>query len=133
MLRYGLYRPADFNVPAVRTAELYNYVRSITGNYWIAGGERINDSIVRRAMIKHSGSIDEKRGRFYPLAEWGKRDALDYIRKNHLKIGEESAVLGFSFRSFDKKTLAAVKERYPEDFELIQSWFPFCAAGLIEV
>lgn len=38
MLRYGLFRPADYSVPITTTADCYNYIRSLTGNYWIAGG-----------------------------------------------------------------------------------------------
>ena len=132
MLRYGLYRPYDYSVPVVKCADVYNYIRSLTGNYWLAGGERIDDSIVRRAMIKRAGSVDDKRGRFYPLAEWSKTDVNEYIAKNNLRFGEESAVLGHSFRSFDRGTLLAVEEHYPRDFELIKRWFPLCRAGMMD-
>jgi phosphoadenosine phosphosulfate reductase len=130
MLRYRLFRKPDYSVPIILTKDVYNYIRSLTDNYWLAGGERINDSIVRRAMIKKSGSIDEKRGRFYPLADWSKQDVIDYIRKNRLKVSEESRVLGFSFRDFSGKTLIKIKECYPNDFERIKNYFPFCEAGI---
>ena len=35
---------------------------------------------ISRAMIKHSGSIDKKRGRFYPVAYWSKSEVLNYIK-----------------------------------------------------
>lgn len=82
-------------------------------------------------MIKNSGSVDEKRGRFYPLAEWSKSDVLEYIRKNKLRISDESNILGFSFRSFDKETLKAVKAHFPADFEKIKAQFPFCEAEML--
>jgi len=133
MLRYGLYRLHDITVPALRCADIYNYIRELTDTYWLAGGERINDSIVRRAMIKRSGSVDAKRGRFYPLAEWAKSDVLEYIRKNKLKVSEESEILGHSFRSLDGETLLNVKTHYPDDYRLIENWFPLCRAGMVKV
>ena len=131
MLRYGLYRPSDLDVPVIKCVDVYNYIRDITGDFWLAGGERIADSIVRRAMMKRSGSIDIKRGRFYPLAEWTKADVTEYIRKNRLKVSEESAVLGHSFRSLDGKTLQSIRDNYPDDFQLIKKWFPLCEVALI--
>ena len=77
-LRYGTLRVPDFDVPIIKTVDLYTYVRHLTGCYWIAAGERIADSIVRRAMIKNSGTIDDKRGRFYPVAMWNKAEIVIY-------------------------------------------------------
>lgn len=124
-LKYGTFRPFDLDVPIIDTKETYNYIREITGTFWLAGGERINDSIVRRAMIKNSGTIDVKRGRFYPVAEWTKKDIMDYIRKNQLISSLESKVLGHSFRSLNKEDMLKIKEFYPEDYNKIKEWFPF--------
>lgn len=122
--RYGTFRPIDLDVPIVSTLEAYNYLREKTGIWWIACGERISDSIIRRAMIKASGSVDKKRGRFYPIAYWRKEDVMDYIRVKKLKIGEESSKLGFSFRSLMPQEIITIKEHYPADYERIKRFFP---------
>lgn len=122
--RYGTFRPLDLDVPIVSTLEAYNYLREKTGIWWIACGERISDSIIRRAMIKSSGSVDKKRGRFYPIAYWRKEDVMDYIRVKKLKIGEESSKLGFSFRSLMPQEIITIKEHYPSDYERIKQFFP---------
>ena len=123
-LRYGTFRLEDFDTPIVTTREVYDYVREQTGCHWIACGERIADSIVRRAMIKRSGSVDMARGRFFPLAEWNKADVLAYIRQHKLHVGAESHKLGFSFRGLDGADMAKIRDAYPEDFERIRRWFP---------
>lgn len=58
--RLGSFREPDYTIPKVKINNIYEYVRQNTGIDWIAGGEKISDSIVRRAMLKHSGSIDVK-------------------------------------------------------------------------
>ena len=56
-----------FDVPIISFLDVYTYARSKSGVWWIAAGERIADSIVRRAMIKGDGGVvNPKRGRFPP-------------------------------------------------------------------
>lgn len=127
---YGSFRWPDYTFPVISMNDVYHYVRVETGAWWIAAGERIKDSIVRRAMIKHSGSIDMKRGRFYPLAEWSKKETLQYIKMHKLYLGEDSRKLGFSFKSLAGEELAMVKKYFPEDYEKILTLYPFAEAGV---
>lgn len=131
-LRYGLYRPTDFSVPVVSVKDVYNYLRPNTDIWWIAAGERIADSVWRLGHHQSSsGTIDEKRGRIYPVAEWRKEDVVAYIRQNKLKVGVESRKLGFSFGSLQAREVIPVKRHFPADFARIRAWFPFVEAGII--
>lgn len=130
-LRYGLFRNPDFSVPVVSVKQTYDYMRDNTDIWWIAAGERIADSVWRRAMIKSSGTIDAKRGRFYPIAEWEKQDVLAYIRQRKLRVGAESSKLGFSFRSFMPADLRAIRENFPDDYARIREWFPLVDVSII--
>lgn len=130
-LRYGLFRPYDWNIPIISVKETYAYMRLMTDIWWIAAGERICDSIWRRAMIKSTGTIDNKRGRFYPVAEWSKDDIKAYIRQNKLRVGSESEKLGFSFRSLSGKDIQKIKDFYPLDYEKIKLWFPLIDVSII--
>lgn len=129
-MRYGTFREYDLSVPIVSVTDVYSYLRASTEGIWVAAGERINDSIVRRAMIKQSGSIDRKRGRFYPVAYWTKRNVLDYISKKRLKLGIDSKELGFSFKSLDGKELSLIKKRFPDDYRRILNLYPFAEAAV---
>lgn len=130
-LRYGLFRNPDFETPIVSVKEIYDYMRENTDIWWIAAGERIADSIWRRAMIKSSGSIDIKRGRIFPISEWRKEDIQGYIRQRRLRVGVESQKLGFSFRSFIGKDLYIIKNAFPIDYEKIKRWFPLVDVSII--
>lgn len=131
-LRYGTFCKADNLVRRVKPIDIYNYVREQTGLHWIAGGERIADSIVRRAMIKQSGSIDAKRGRLYPIAEWTKADVMRYVEHHKLKVSPEASLLGHSFRSLAPKDMAKIKQHYPADYEKICAMYPFVEASTMK-
>lgn len=129
-LKYGSFTLFDPDVDIVGINDTYEYLRQQTGIHWIAAGERCADSIVRNAMIKKSGSIDHKRGRFYPLAYWKKNEVLQYIKMKKLYLSPEQKKLGFSFRSLAGNELAAIKDFYPKDYEKILKVYPFAEAGV---
>ena len=127
---YGSFRIPDPTYPIVSINDIYKYVRLKTDIWWIAAGERIDDSIVRRAMMKKSGSIDVQRGRFYPVAMWKKREIIDYIKFHNLYLGQDSKKLGFSFKSLWGKELAMLKHHFPEDYQKVIRLYPFAEAGV---
>lgn len=129
-LSLGSFRQSDFEVPIVSVRDIYHHMRRETGLFWIAGGERIADSIWRRAMMVKSGSMDLKRGRLFPVAHWSKAEIMQYIKRRKLKMSPESSVLGFSFRSLMPLELIAIKKHYPKDYAKIEAWFPFVEASI---
>lgn len=131
-LRYGVFGKYHLSSPVITFADVYHYLRMKSDIWWIAAGERIADSIVRRAMIKRSGSIDEKRGRFYPVAHFTKADVYAYLKRHRLKLAPETRVLGWSFRSLDPCDMVKIQEAYPADFERIVRMFPFVEAGCVK-
>lgn len=129
-LAAGSFRLPDNTVPIVKTIDIYEYLRSKTGIHWIAGGERMSDSIVRNAMIKQSGAIDRKRGRIYPLAYWNKKQVLSYVKIRRLPLSLENRVLGFSFRGLQGKDMYKIKKAFPADYEKIKDVFPLIEAAV---
>lgn len=128
---YGSFRNADTTFPIVSINDIYQYVRLKNDIWWIAAGERINDSIVRRAMMKKSGSIDVQRGRFYPVSAWKKQEIMDYIKFHNLYLPIDSRKLGFSFRSLDGNELLMMKRTFPDDYQKILHLYPFAGAGVM--
>lgn len=129
-LRYGTFRLPDLDVPMVKVVDIYNYLRELTGIYWIIAGERIADSMVRRAMIKESSSIDMNRGRFYPIAYWNVSQVRSYNKQNNLPLSLENRALGHSFRSLETKELKNIRDVFPNDYEKIKNFFPLCDVSI---
>lgn len=127
---YGSFRNPDFTFPIISINDIYQYVRLKTDTWWISAGERIDDSIVRRAMMKKSGSIDVQRGRFYPVSAWKKKEIMQYIKYHGLYLSPDSRKLGFSFRSLDGNELLMLKNEFPDDYQKILHLYPFAGAGV---
>lgn len=129
MFRYGGFRCEDWSCPIISINDVYHFMRVNKDIWWIAAGERIDDSIVRRAMMKHSGSIDVQRGRLYPVAAWNKKEIMEYIKFHKLYRDGFSRLTGHSFTTRDSD-LYIVKEHFPEDYEKIIRVYPFAEASV---
>lgn len=129
-LHYGFFRNSDLSVPLIGINEIYNYVRLHFDTWWIAAGERLDDSLWRRGMIHSTGTIDEKRGRFYPIATWKKQEILDYIKFHNLYLGADSRKLGHSFLGFHTTELQFMKQYFPDDYKKFVRLFPYSEGRL---
>lgn len=122
-LQKGIFTPANKDVPKIYFQDIYDYLRIETNMYWIAGGERISDSIERNAMLKKVGSADFKMGRFYPVAYWKEKEILNYIKVRKLPY--------FDMREgFLPEQLYQIREFFPEDWERLTRLYPFMGASL---
>ena len=127
---YGSFRRGDPTFPIVSIGDIHKYLRIKTGIWWVACGERIDDSIQRRAMILNSGTIDPRGGRFYPVARWKKSEIYDYIKHEKLYLGADSKMLGHSIRMLHPDGLMFLKEHYPQDLQKLLRLYPFAEASI---
>lgn len=129
MFKYGLFRLPDDQVDIVKINDVYNHVREKSGYEWIAAGERIDDSIWRRAMIKNSGTIVPSRRRIFPIAYWDKSHVITYIKRHKLKLPPEYKYFTSSFGGPGGDTMQIFKDRWINDYNKMKSWFPFVDAA----
>lgn len=109
---------------------------------WVCAGQRLNDSLERRAMLssfrrqmKDVGDlrlptggdvgINPKQRRLYPVADWSSNEVLAYCRAMRLPApadlgGKDSS--GVNPANAD--AMLALKNRYPADFNLLCVRFP---------
>ena len=131
LMRYGTLRNEDLSVPIISINDIYAWMRNKTGINWIAAGERSGDSVIRGAMIKHSGSIDWNRGRFYPVAWWKQQEILDYIKIKKLYRGADSRTFGTSFEGVNTRSFVDLKEHFPSDYERAVTLFPLAEGAVV--
>lgn len=127
---YGSFRIGDPTFPIVSIADIHKYLRLKYDIWWVACGERMDDSVQRRAMIKNQSTIYVDGGRFYPVASWKRQEIYDYIKHEKLYLGADSRALGHSIRMLHPDGLRFVKERYPDDFAKLLNLYPFAEASL---
>lgn len=123
IFHYGLCCPADYTYPIVSETDLYYWVKAQTGCYWLASGERKDDSLQRRGMITNKGTIDRDRGRMYPVANWSRKDINAYIKYRKLKLPS-------SYRDLNRSLALPynaewLKDKYPDDYDKVVSLYPF--------
>lgn len=126
--RSGSFCHFDPTLPIIGIQDIYAHVRGTFDIHWIAAGERAADSVVRGAMIKKSGSVDQTRGRFFPIAYWDKAAVMAYIRHHALKCSPESGVLGHSFNHTRPEVLQVIRDRYPADYARMMESLPLIGA-----
>lgn len=128
---YGSFREGYYEYPLIDINDIYAYLRVKYNTWWIACGERMDDSLWRRGMIHNSSSIDKNRGRFYPLAMWKTREVLDYIKYHKLYYSrDQKTEKKGSLSGLQGDQLYIVKKYYPDDYERILQLYPFAGAGV---
>jgi len=133
--KYATYMPHRSRVDGWRDTRLVDIeqaVRAKLGAVWIAYGHRANDSIERTGMLSRNGGLDGAGRRVYPLRSWNEASVVAYMRAKRIIPPPKLTILKRSMTgvNFQEDTLLAIRERYPEDFELIIEKFPYLPAKL---
>ena len=128
---YGVFTRPDESFPHVSETDIYNYMRLQNDTWFIATGERINDSIMRRARIKKSSSIDYTHGRMFPVCYWREAEIRQYIKSKKLYLSPGQRVRKHSLTCFGADDLTYIKEHYPDDYQKIIHLYPFAEAIVV--
>lgn len=128
MLRYGVYSDARPDVRRVGLADVEAELRLTTGIGWIAYGYRADESLHRRGMMRQCGGVDVRGRRFFPLAQWSRKDVLAYLRRSKLQIPVSDRAFSSGIDLTDR-TLTWLRENYPRDYERILEAFPYAGAS----
>lgn len=91
---------------------------------WLADGVRANDSQQRRMAFTKYGAIKDHSSKVSPIWDWSIENIRLTLQSNNIKLPVDYDLFGRSFDGLDFRFTGPIKENFPEDYEIIRSWFP---------
>lgn len=125
----GIYCNPDWpeSLEKIKLREVYDAVRNTYACPWIATGYKKADSIWRRRMMAKPSAMA---GIVAPLAEWSKRQVLEYLHNRKLPIPDVTSADHNVGAGIDLKTstLLHLHDHQPEDYAKLREVFPYIDA-----
>lgn len=121
----------DMPMPKIDYLDIYRVVREdlrLPSNTPVGTGVRMNDSPTRRTAIKTWGARNVEKGTFFPVFDWNKERLSREIRVSGLKLPIDYDWFGRSFDGLDERFTRVIREKAPDDYEVIRQWYPLVAA-----
>lgn len=114
-------------LPEIEYADLWALIREDLGlpeDTWLADGVRANDSIKHRIAFKKYGAMKPNLMKVSPIWDWSKAMITKTLTDNGIQLPVDHELFGRSFDGLDRRFTEPIRERFPDDFELIKRWFP---------
>lgn len=113
---------------------IWSFVKEDLGlppDTWVADGVRAADSIVRRASFVKHGVMKPSKRKVSPIADWLKGEVMDAIEGRGIKLPIDYEIWGRSFDGLDYRFTHPMKERLPEDYEVLKAYFPLIETDIL--
>lgn len=112
----------------VSFSDMEALARKRAGIEWTAYGERVNDSIERRAKIEKVGMVHESTRRVYPIAFWKEREVYAYLQAHKIPLPVRLGNGKTSGFGLSGEILTFLKREWPADFKRVLEVYPFAEA-----
>lgn len=100
-------------------------MKRITGCRWVAHGGKYADYAARRKLILDSELSNQ--GMIYPIKEWAKRDVVNYLSMQGIKLPDTAYATSGSV-DLETNNILWMYDKYPEDFLKVEKYFPYIRA-----
>lgn len=124
----------SFAFPNKKREELCEYVKEDFGidkGVYTAIGNRAADSLMRQRAITKYGAVNHKIKTFFPVYDFKIADVIKSISEAGVKLPMDYHVWGKTFDGLDYRFIKPVKDRWPDDYEKIKSFFPLIDAEIL--
>ena len=115
-------------LPRVGWREIEVAVRAKLDVDWLVYGWRRTDSLTRAIILSNNQGIDWIASRVFPLARWGRKDVLAFLRVHKIIRPPTFGRAEQGGLTFEPAALAWIKRYFPEDMKKIRKEYPYVVA-----
>lgn len=95
---------------------------------WSGFGIRVEDSQLRKFVLRKWGPISTERHEFKPVWDWKLTRVCQVIRDSGLKLPVDYRLMDRSWEDWDYKYMRLIEQYFPADYERIAKFFPLLEA-----
>lgn len=138
-----LYQPSyrvksidKIDLPYFDYVDIYTAIKedyNLPMSTYVALGVKSSDGQIRRLTITKNGFVNENKKTIYPIHFMKDADVIDIIKRHNLKLAADYRWMDSSFDGLKYKWLKPIADNLPNDFKIIQNYFPDCGAILHQV
>ncbi len=121
----------ELEIPQLSFTDLEVMVRQeedLDPDCLVATGVRAEDGPIRMMAIRKYGPITLSKKKWHPNWDCSKREVVDVIAKEGLKLSAEYQWMKRSFDGIHVGYLGPIKKNAPQDYQRILDWFPLVEA-----
>lgn len=122
------------NLPTPDYDQMWDLIREdlkLPKQTWCADGVRAADSIQRRGAFVRYGYWRKSKKKVSPIGDWLKGETLDRISQAGIKLPVDYEWFGRSFDGIDRRFTEILRDKDPQDYEVLKSWFPLLEGDII--
>lgn len=139
----GLYQPSyrikgidKMDLPRFDYIDIYTAVKedyNLPMNTYACLGVKSSDGQIRRLTITKNGFVNENKKTIYPIHFMKDVDVIDIIKRHNCKLAIDYRYMDSSFDGLKYKWLRPIFDHLPNDFKIIENYFPDCRAIINQV
>lgn len=95
---------------------------------WECDGVRACDNPYRRASLTRHGVMKKTTRKASVIADWTKSEVMDALERRGIGLPPDYELFGRSFDGLDMRFMKPLREKSPEDFAIVEKWYPFIKA-----
>lgn len=95
---------------------------------WECDGVRACDNPYRRASLTKHGIMKLTTRKASVIADWTKAEVMGALEKRGIGLPPDYELFGRSFDGLDMRFMKPLREKRPQDFEIVRKWYPLIKA-----